>query len=171
MPTSSGFATTNAVVTTGLTNPTNAYTDNATYATAVIAAKNTSVSSRYGGFGVSIPAGAIITSVVANVEYFVSTNGSIAQMGVQLQSPSGTGRGTEFNDTAEPLAQTVISQTVLSSSFAWTAADIANGTLFVVVRANNGNNATSVTYSVDYVQVVVDYLLPQKLFMAPMVAP
>jgi len=157
LPTSSGFATTNAVVTTGWTNPTNAYTDNAVYATATIAAKNTIVSSRFGGFGVSIPVGATINSVTINAEMKVSTQASIANLGVQAQSPSGTNRGTQTLNTAEPLADTVISQTVLFATFGWTAADIANGTLFAVVSAEQGNSTTSCTYSLDYVQAVVDY--------------
>ena len=163
MPTSSGFATTNVAVTTGWTNPTNAYDDNAMYATATIAAKNIIVSSRFGGFGVSIPGGAMINSVTCNAEMKVSTQGSIARLGVQLQSPSGTNRGTQTLDIAEPLADTVIIQTVLFATFGWTAADIANGTLFAVVSADQGNSATSCTYSLDYVQVVVDYSLPADL--------
>lgn len=161
MPTISGFATTNAVVTTGWTAPTDAYTDNGVYATATIAAKNTTVSSRFGGFGVaaSLPAGAVINSVVCNAEMKVSTTASIANLGVVLQSPSGTNRGTQTLNSAEPAADTVISQTVTFATFGWTAADIADGTLFAVISAEQGNNATSCTYSLDYVQVVVDYTI------------
>ena len=161
MPTISGFATTNAVVTTGWTNPTNAYANDGVYATATIAAKNTIVSSRFGGFGVagSLPGGASINSVTVNAEMKVSTTASIAQLGVQAQSPSATNRGTQTLDVSEPLADTVIVQTVLSSAFAWTATDIADGTLFAVIEANQGNSTTSCTYSLDYVQVVVDYSL------------
>lgn len=165
MPTISGFASTNALVTTGWTNAIQATTagsgganpNDGVYATATIAAKNTIVSSRFGGFGVSIPAGATINSVTCNAEMKVSTTASIAQLGVQLQSPSGTNRGTQTLDTTEPAADTVIVQTVPFATFGWVAADIANGTLFAVIEANQGNSATSCTYSLDYVQVVVDY--------------
>lgn len=159
MPTVSGFASTNAAVTTGWTNPTNAYADDGTYATATIAAKNTVVSSRFGGFGVagSIPGGASINSVTIEAQYKVSTSSSIARLGLQAQSPSGTNRGTQTLDTAEPLADAVVTQVVPFATFGWTAADLADGTLFAVIEANQGNNATSCTYSLDYVKVTVDY--------------
>lgn len=165
MPTVSGFASTNAVVTTGWTNPNNATTvsnvnpNDGVYATATIAAKNTTVSSRFGGFGVAsqIPAGSAINSVACNAEMKVSTTASIANLGVVLQSPSGTNRGTQTLNTTEPAADTVITQTVPFATFGWTAASIADGTLFAVVSAEQGNSATSCTYSLDYVQVVVDY--------------
>jgi len=144
-------------------SPTSAYLDDGVYSTVTIAAKNTNYGGNYGGFNVAspIPVGSTINSVTAQAEFKVSTTASIANFGLVVQSPSGTNRGTETVNNSEPAADTVVTQVATGL----TLADLANGTLFVRASARQGNNATSCTYSLDYVQVVVDYSL------APTVGP
>lgn len=162
MATVTGFASTNAVVTTGWTNPTNAYADDTSYATATIAAKTTVVASRFGGFGVqaSIPSSSTINSVTAEAVFKVSTTASVARFDLQLEWPSGTLQGTQTQDATEPTTDKVITQAV-AAGLTW--ANLADGTLFVRATADQGNSATSCTYSLDYVKVTVDYTPPTNV--------
>jgi len=151
------FANANTVVTTGYTNPTNAYADDAVYATAAPGAKNTSVTSDYGfpAFTTTdIPDGSTINSVTAEIQFNVSTTSSIATQGLQLENGS-TLLGTEATDTTEPAADTLLTHQV-TTGIAQADLQTAN-TVKARVRAGRGNSSTAVTFSLDYVKLTVDY--------------
>lgn len=152
MATSVQFPTSNAVVTTGWTNPTYAYASDANDATAA-PGKNADVTSDFGGFDFSaLPAGAVPSDVTVEFEYKVSTTASIATIGAQAWVGS-TAKGTEYTDATEPLAYTVRTFSVAGL----TRADLTDPGFRVRLRANRGNSQTAVTFNVDYVKVTVTY--------------
>lgn len=155
MPILANSPTTNAVDGTGWTNPTNGYTDNTVYATAA-PAKNGTIATRYGGFGFDvIPSGATINSVTLEVQWKVSTTGSIATLGAWAYV-SGAAYSTELVDSAEPTADTI-----RTKAYAGLTRDqLVDGTFQIRVRASRGNTNTAFTGSLDYVKVTVDYTDP-----------
>ncbi len=163
MATSTKFANANAVVTTGWTNPTNAYADEGTYATCA-PGKNLTVNSDYGfpAFAVGdIPNSSTINSVTAEVQWKVSTTSSIDTLGVQLHNPAGTGQGSETTTTTATTADSVATQQV-TSGITLAALRVAN-TVVARVRASRGNTNTAFTASLDYVKVAVDYTAPNNM--------
>jgi len=160
------FANANTVVTTGWTNPTNAYASDAVYATAA-PAKNASVTTDYGfpAFTTTdIPAGSTINSVTAQILFKVSTTSSIATQGLQLNN-NGTLLGTEATNTAEPTADTVLTMQVTTGI---TLADLGTANLVRSrVRGNRGNSTTAVTCSVDYAELTVDYTASANTTVTP----
>ena len=89
MATGTKFANANTVVTTGWTNPTNAYADDTSYATAA-PGKNADITTDWGfpAFATGdIPDGATINSVTAEVLYKSSVTNSVnATLGLQLNN-------------------------------------------------------------------------------------
>jgi len=152
------FANANTVVTTGWTNATNAYADDGSYATAA-PGKNLTVSSDYGfpAFDYTIiPANAVVDSVVAEVQFKVSTTTSIATMGIQLRD-NGTLLGSQQTDATEPTVDTLLTHTIATGLTLQNFA-IANQ-MQVRVSAIQGNSSTAVTFSVDYCTLNVTYHL------------
>jgi hypothetical protein len=158
MPTVTKGASSNAVVTTGWTNPTNAQaaTGDNVYATAA-PAKNATVSSDFGFsfsladfVGATSAADVVIDQVVCTCEWKVSTT-TVATLGVQLRN-GATALGTEttFSSTTESDS----TQTVTSGV---TAADLIAGSLKARVRDTRGNSTTAHTGSLDFVKVDVTY--------------
>ncbi len=147
------YPSTNAVVTTGWTSAANAYAADGVFATAS-PNKNGTVNSDFGGFhfDTSVPAGATVNSVTVEVNWYVSTNASIATLGFQPYV-SGTAQGTEFTNTASPIAATIESSVYTGI----TQAQLLDGTFAVRVRMWRGNSNTAVTAYLDYVRVTVDY--------------
>jgi len=156
--TATKFASSNAVVTTGWTNPTNAYADDGTYATAV-PAKSLSVTTDYGFAAFTtgdIPTGSIINSVTTELQYKSDTTASTgALIGLQLNN-GGTLLGTETTFAMNLADQTVTKQ-------ATTGVTLANlqsaGTVKARVRGFRSTSNTAVTWSADYVKLTVDYSL------------
>lgn len=156
MATVSKFPNANAVVTTGLTNPTNAYADDGVYATAS-PGKNAFVVTDFGfpAFTTSeIPDGSTINSITVECKFKVSTISSIANQTITpVNGSTLLGAGTQ--DSTEPLTDKVITDTVVTGV---TLDDlrIANQ---VKARStsNRGNSNTQVTFSIDYVKLTVDY--------------
>lgn len=151
------FANANTVVTTGWTSPTNAYADDGAYATCA-PGKSASVSSDFGfpAFSTSdIPDASAITSIVVEVQWKVSTTGSIDTLGVQLRTAAGAALGSETTETNATTADSLATQTITSGV---TVADLraANG-IKARVRADRGNTNTGYTASLDYVKVTVNY--------------
>lgn len=160
------LATANTVVLTGWTNPTNAYTNNNVYAT-TLPGKNTTKSSDFGfdAFTTSdIPDGSTINSITGMAAFFVSTNSSVANLGVQLNN-NGSLISSKVTNTAEPASETpVFTDGVVG---AITLADLRNSNhLKVRVEAIQGSSSTAVTYSLDYVQLTVNYTPPPSLTQA-----
>lgn len=154
----SKFASTNAIVTTGWTNPTNAYADDTSYATAV-PAKNTTVNSDYGFANFStaeIPNGSTINSVTMSARVFNSSTTTIKTHGIQGRL-SGANNGTEATntgDTAEATITTTLSGITLANL------QSASTTLLARVRSTQGNSNTTSTSSLDWVNITVDYTAP-----------
>lgn len=151
-----GQATGNEVVSTGWTNPADAYTLNSTYATAA-PAKNNSVSSNFTGFGLDslIADGATIDAVNIGAVYRVNTDLSIASLQT-VPVVSGSDCGTGQTDTQEPTTDTEISQDHIGCR-SWTKDDLLDANFKVRVAAIRGNSGTVVTFYLDYVYVTVDY--------------
>ncbi len=158
MPTVTKFADANAVVATGWTSATNAYADDAAYATAA-PAKNGTISSDFGfpAFASGdIPDGSTITSVTVEVQWKCSTTSSVATLGAQLHNPAGTALGSEtISATPEPIVDTIQTQQVTSGI---ALADLRNANTVVArTRCSRGNSNTAVTGTLDYVKLTVEY--------------
>lgn len=140
---------------TGWTNPTNALTDDGSYATLAFP-KTTPTYNYFYNFDFQIPTGATINSVTIECQYKVSVTTSTPTM--RLASCIGTTlRGTEKTDTTEPTSDTVISTNLTGT---WTAAELNSNlsTGFQIrIGGDRGSSNTAVTGSVDYVKATVDY--------------
>jgi len=159
MATVTKFANANTVVTTGWTSPTNAYADDGSYATAA-PGKNSSVTTDYGfpAFTTSdIPSGSTINSVTAEFQYKTSATGVTGELvGIQLNN-----NGTLLDSESTFTPATGDTTSTLSNITAVAQADLQTANQFKVrVRSAKGNTNTSVTHSVDYVKLTVDYNAP-----------
>lgn len=155
MATASKFANANAVVTTGWTNPTNAYADDTAFATAV-PAKNTTINSDYKFANFStgdIPDGSTINSVTMAARFKNSTTTTNKTHGVQGRN-NGANSGTEATATGNTAEGTV---TATLGTVTLSDLRSASTLLFARVRASQGNSSTTSTSSLDWVQITVDY--------------
>jgi hypothetical protein len=163
MPTISKFAAYHTPITTGYTNPSNAYADDGVYATAA-PAKNAEVSA-YFGFPAfttdEIPDGATINSVTTEFEYHVSTTASIATQ--YWQTFKGTmGLGTEQSDASEPLSDVIKTHQVTTGI---TLTDLrTDDYVRMRLRSVRGASNTAVTFYIDYVKITVDYTVPSFVY-------
>lgn len=150
----SQFANANTVVTTGWTNPTNAYTDDGVYATCA-PAKSTSITTDYGFPSLGIPALSTITSVTFEFQYKSSTTSSTgAVIGLQGNN-NGSLMGTE-STFGMVLADTI--QTKQYTTGLPTVAQLnAANTVKARVRGFRSTSNTAITWSVDYVKITVVY--------------
>jgi len=152
------YANAHTAITTGYTNPTNAYADDGTnYATAAPGAKNTEVSAYWGfpAFSTSdIPDGSTINSITVEHEFKTSTTSSIATEYIQV-FVNTEAVGSEQSNASEPATDTRLDHQVT------TGVTLANLRTADVVRARTrslrGNSATAVTFSLDFVRITVDY--------------
>lgn len=146
-------------ISTGYTNPANAYSDNEVYATAA-PAKNGQVSAYFGFPAFSpaeIPDGSTINSVTVGIQFKVSTASSVATQ--YAQACLGTSvLDSEQSNAAEPTADTNLTHTVTSGISVDDLRTADN--LRLRSRSARGNSNTGVTFSVDYVWVTVDYTEP-----------
>lgn len=152
----SKYASSNTVVTTGWTNPTNAYADDTSFATAA-PGKNSSVTSDFGfaSFTTSdIPDGSVINSVTLTFLYKSSTTGSTgAGIGLACYSNGGlVGTESTYGMSLSEVTQSKDYSTVPSLDDLRTA-----GYLEARVRGYRTSSNTAITWSVDYVQITVDY--------------
>lgn len=157
MTTVSKFASSNAVVTTGWTSPTNAYADDTSYATAAINSKNTSITSDFGFASFTtgdIPDGAQINSVTVEILFFSNTTGSTnAVLGLELfNNAASDAAETTYGMSLAEVTQTKTFSTVPSLTDLRTA-----GRLQARVRGNRASSNTAITWSLDYVKITVDY--------------
>lgn len=157
-------ASSNTVVTTGWTNPTNGYTDDTSYATAV-PAKNTTVNSDYGFTDFAsgeIPDGSAINSVTMSILSFNSSTTTNKTHGVQGRN-NGANSGTEATATGNTAEATIT--TTLGTV---TLADLrsASTLLKARVRSTQGSSSTTTTSSLDRVYVTVDYTPDNDLTVA-----
>ena len=153
MAISTKFPQSNAVITTGWTNPTNAYNDADSSAYATCApGKNASVVTDYYNFGFDIPTGSTINSVTIEFEYKASTASSNGV--IELQSILNTTlRGTAISGNQAATSDTIASS---SNTGTWTVSELNNNgqtTGFKIrLTGSRGNSNTAVTRSVDYVK-------------------
>jgi hypothetical protein len=154
----------NTVVATGATGTwsatTSAYdgavgTNPATYATWVNAARSTSSTITIGGYTFSgVSGGATISSVTAAIRHLESSTSVIASVTVQLQDSTGANVGSAITAT---LSTTVATNTLTVGTP--TAAQVVGG-LRILVTITRANSTTSTTFSLDQVDVTVNYTNP-----------
>jgi hypothetical protein len=156
MATVTKYAQSNAAITTGWTNPTNAYADNGSYATCA-PGKNASVVSDFYNFAFGIPTGATINSVTFEFQYKASTNGSNGAITLQ-PILNTTLRGTAISGNQAATADTTESSTATGD---WSLSELNDNTqaggFKLRLTGSRGNSNTAVTRSVDYVKATVDY--------------
>jgi hypothetical protein len=152
MATLTRYPTSNAVGTTGWTNPGNAYADDGVYATCA-PAKSATISSYFSGFDFSsIGDSDTINSVTLYCEYHVDTQASIGDIALRTYDNTTQIGTTDLTNNTEPLTDTAYSQVI-----APTLAQLKSSTFRIRVSGHRGSSNTAVTLSLDYVKVVVDY--------------
>lgn len=155
MATQVKYAQSNAVITTGWTNPTYVYVDDTNFATAA-PAKSASVVSDFYNFGFTIPDGAIINSITVETNWYVSTTASIATLSAQAVKNT-TLMGTALTNNTEPTVETKQTFTTVGT---WTVAELNDNTTTgfkIRLTGTRGNSTTAFTGYVDYLKVTVDY--------------
>lgn len=163
MATVTKAASSNTLVSTGWTNPTNAYgtTADGTFATAA-PAKNGTVSSDYGfpAFTTSdIPDGSSISSVVVTVAWKLSAT-TLATLGVQGRNNGVTDSAAEVTDTTD----TAVTQKTFTFGTVPALTDLRNaGQVVARVRDSRGNTNTAHTGSLDFVSLTVTYSTPTSV--------
>lgn len=156
MATVTKLASSNTVVTTGWTNPTNAYANDNVYATSA-PARNASVTSDFGFAAFTtadIPDGSTINSVTITAGYFANSTASTgAVFGLQIVD-NGVLQGTE-STFAIVLTETVASK---AETTGVVLSDLRTaGLIKARVRGGRANSNNAITWSLDYVQITVDY--------------
>ncbi len=114
----------------------------------------------YGNFGISIPAGATISSVVVESKWNVSAANGTAVLSLQPfagASALTTAVTSGGGGTSPPTTATVVQDTINAGSV--TSTSLADGTFTVQVGASRSANSTTTptTATVDYVKVTVSY--------------
>jgi hypothetical protein len=160
MPTVFVAANAHTVVSTGWTNPGNAYVNNTTAATALNGSttKNITHSGDFGFPAVStgqIPDGSTIDAVRLVVRgYLSASNITGGTLGIEPHNPAGTAGGSESTTTNATTA------TDLVSSFS-TLPTLANlrtaGQVRARTRGTKGNSSSGLTVYAEYVWMEVDY--------------
>ena len=115
MSTITKYANVHTAITGGYTDPSNAYSDDGSYATAA-PGKNSERSAYFGfpAFTTSdIPDGATINSVKVDLEFKVSTTSSVATQYLQIFIGT-TGIGSEQVNSGEPMTDTILEHLVTS---------------------------------------------------------
>lgn len=148
-------ATRGAVAGNGWTSPANAVSDNAVYATCA-PAKNAHVLGDwdFDAFtGAEIPAGSRITQVRLRFQYKVSTTGSITD--ATFTNVKGGVTDASTNDATKPTADKDVTVTFLTTP---TEAELKTAGLIVArADAHRGNTTTAATFSLDYIELQVDW--------------
>jgi len=163
MPTISKFANANAVVTTGWTNPTNAYADDTSYATAA-PGKNLTVNSDYGFAdftSAEIPNGAVIASVTMSIRVFCSVATANMTHGVQGMK-SGSASGSEATQNPSAVGEVTVTATLSGITLADLRA--ASTVLKARARSSKGSTNTAYTSSLDWVNITVTWTTVEGSF-------
>lgn len=150
-----------SVGTNAWTNPTYAYLDDANKATAVMAAKNTSIAGIWGTFGFTDPGGTtVITKVEIGTQHYLSTASSIiATMGREISWDGGSTWGSHAMDevTTEVTSETATLWVECTADTAWTWTKLNDTNLKTRITCYQGNDATSFTMYLDVIYVRVTY--------------
>lgn len=170
MATVTKAANAHTAVSTGFTNPSNAYatTGDNVYATAPLpSTQNSTVSGDFGfpSFSADIPAYSTINSLTLNTEYSLSATVTGLTSGIQIHRPGGTGFGTEVTRSTLTEATATQSYTVPGANSDTWLADLRGTTPTTVgrVRITKGNTTNLSTLSLDYISLTVDYTAPSTV--------
>jgi hypothetical protein len=164
--TTTGFKlpTTDTAVSGSWTTPTNVQSKTDSNASATAApGKNVTASRDAGGFGLSIPAAAKITKVEIQCNWKVDVTTSIATL--RLNGKVSSTVLANHDDAGEPTSFTR-GLFDITADRAWTPADFADGTWFVRFNAVQGNSSNAVTFSFDYIETQVTYILGGAEYVA-----
>jgi hypothetical protein len=146
-------------VTTGWTNPSNAYstTGDNVYATAA-PAKSSTVNGDFGFPSLGLPAGSTISSVVLTVEWGMTAAVTGGTLGVQGFNNTVADSAAEVTQTSTTEAQSTFTfGTVPSVTDLNTAGRVVGR-----VRCSKGNTSTAMTGNLDFVSMTVTYTVPVK---------
>ena len=140
---------------TALTNPNNAFADDANNATGTFVS-GTTLGEQYFGYGASIPAGAVLQGIEVRVDYWMTNSAGTNTLTVDLSTDGSTWTGVTDQDTSEPTTQAtfIAGSTTELWGRTWTAADLSN--LRVRVRMAT-TSSTSRTFNLDWVSVRLTY--------------
>lgn len=170
MATVTKAANSHTAVSTGFTNPSNAYatTGDNVYATATLpTTQSTTVSGDFGfpSFSADIPAYSTINSLTLNAEYAISATVTGLATGIQINRPAGTSFGTETTRSTLTEALATQSYTVPGANSDTWLADLRGTTPTTVgrVRISKGNTTNQSTLSLDYISLTVDYTAPSTV--------
>lgn len=161
MPSFTVAANAHTVVTTGWTSPSNAFatTADSVFATAA-PARNATVSGDFGFPNITsgqVPDGAIISSVVINVNWGMTAGVNGGTLGAQLFN-NGTGLGTETTQTTTGQAN---DSQVVTSGVSISDLRSASTLLKARIRCSKGNTNTAMTGDLDFVSLTVNYVVPK----------
>lgn len=126
----------------------------------------TSASLTLGTFGVSIPAGGVISAVNTEVKWKASAANDYVTLGVQPYT-GASALGAELTTTASAITTEATQTQTLSAAVlgTLTASSVADGTFTVKLRATRTGDAGTnpdITAYVDYVKVSVTYAMPNS---------
>lgn len=146
-------------------NQENILIEDDTEVTEAIIAKNTPATGststgwlKAGGFGLSIPAGVVITKVEIIVRWRMNSSSGVGNRDI-CWAVGGT-RGTNTHTSTVERLQVETDKFDVTSERAWTVADFS--TFEIHVRGRNGNNATDPSYRFMWVKVDVTYEFPPE---------
>ena len=150
-----------SIGTNAWTNPTYAYLDDTSKATAVMVAKNTCIAGIWGTFGFTDPGGETnITKVEIGTQHYLSTISSIiATMGREISWDGGSSWGSHdlTEVETEVTSETATLWADCTADTAWTWTKLNDTNLKTRVTCYQGNDATGFTMSLDVIYVRVTY--------------
>jgi Tfp pilus assembly protein PilX len=145
---------------TGWTNSTNVFTSNNVDASVALAANAQSANLDVTGFGFSIPSGATIVGIEADVERAASNSSSIQDVNVLLlKGGSTSGISEHASGSSWPTSDTVRTYGSTSDLWGttWTTANINASNFGIRLKVKNLNTSSSRTAFVDHVNLTVYY--------------
>ena len=143
------------------TNPTYAYTISGTYATAVQGGKKYTIWKGFTGLQAAIPVTATITGITVKCYAKVDTVAEIPEPTLEIYLTKdganivGTGRNSEILTKSDALVVAGSSKDLWGTT--WARTDIISS--FGVMISGTGTSSPSTTYSIDYIQVIVQYTI------------
>jgi len=159
-PATSSGAKSPSAATAGWTSPTNVYASDSQYATTSIAKSASSANEDVTGYGLALPATAVIKGISVSIVRKASSSGNLRDLTVSLlkagspvgnnEAVTGTTYGTSNGTAAYGSTSDLWGTT-------WTASDIDNAGFGVRFAVHNNSSTTSYTASLDYISVTIQY--------------
>lgn len=141
-------------------NPTDSYSENNVNASIPVPISTTSYLV-LGGFNFAIPTDATITSLVAEVKWYVAGTGTIVST-MGLQSYSEVDELERGYELVNPISPTSAVVQKFADHGVWTISELNNTTsteFKMAVRASRTTSTVNYTMYVDYVKMIVTYIL------------